>query len=183
MQFNGRLKRTPPVCPNRACWLLTSLCHLVRTYVIRQRLIRRTCWRIATPFYKQINANVVHQFLVNSLTATGYSNVLQGEEDEISFTCPVIGSIVVDRPCLLHLIWQKVDPSLTVNAETLRAKIKPSSFTVMKIMLTRCSPILRRRTNVFVTWTPRVSDFALHHYGCPFWPLQRFQQLCQEHQR
>lgn len=34
-------------------------------------------------FYKQVDANVVHQFLVNSFTATGYSNVLQGHEDEI----------------------------------------------------------------------------------------------------
>ena len=55
-------------------------------------------------FYKQVDANGVHQFLVNSITATGYSNVIQGHEDEISFTCPVTGSIVVDGPCLLHLI-------------------------------------------------------------------------------
>ena len=58
-------------------------------------------------FYKQVDANVVHQLLVNSITATGYSNVIQGHEDEISYTCPVTGSIVVDGPSLLHLIWQK----------------------------------------------------------------------------
>ena len=71
----------------------------------------------------QIDANVVHQLMVNSITATGYSNVIQGHEDEISYTCPVTGFIVVDGPSLLHLIWQKVDPSLTVNVEMLRAKI------------------------------------------------------------
>ena len=31
-------------------------------------------------FYKQVDANVVHQFLVNSITATGYSNVIQGHK-------------------------------------------------------------------------------------------------------
>ena len=48
--------------------------------------------------------------------------------NEISFTCPVTGSIVVDGLCLLHLIWQKVDPSLTVNVETLRARIESSGL-------------------------------------------------------
>ena len=75
-------------------------------------------------FYKQVDVNVVHRFLVNSITVTGYSNVIQGHEDEISFTCPVTCSIVVDGPCLLHLICQKIDPSLTVNVETVRAKIE-----------------------------------------------------------
>ena len=79
-------------------------------------------------FYKQVDANVVHQLMVNSITATGYSNVIQGHEDEISYTCPVTGSIVVDGPSLLHLIWQKVDPSLTVNVETLRAKIESTKL-------------------------------------------------------
>ena len=77
-----------------------------------------------TTFYKQVDANIVHQFLVNSITATRYSNVLQGHEDEISFMWSVTGSIVVDGPCLLHLVWQKSDPSLTVNVETLHAKIE-----------------------------------------------------------
>ena len=75
-------------------------------------------------FYKQVDADVVHQFLANSITATEYSNVLQGHEDEISFTCPVTGPIVVDGPCLLHLVWQKSDPRLTVNVETLHANIE-----------------------------------------------------------
>ena len=72
--------------------------------------------------------NVVHQFLVDSITATRYSNVIQGHEYEISFTCPVTGSIVVDGPCLLHLMWQKVDPSLAVTVETLRAKIESTKL-------------------------------------------------------
>ena len=73
-------------------------------------------------FCKKVDANVVRQFLVNSITATGYLHVLQGHEDETSFTCPVTGSIVVDGPYLLHLVWQKVDPSLTVNIETFARK-------------------------------------------------------------
>ena len=36
-------------------------------------------------FYMQVNANVVHQFLVNSITATGYPNVIQGHELSTSY--------------------------------------------------------------------------------------------------
>ena len=94
---------------------------------------------VRATFYKQVDVNVVHQFLPNSITTTGYSNVLQGHEDKMSFTCPFTGSIVVDGPCLLHLVSQKVDPSLTVNVETLRANIETTK--------------LHRYTNVSATWT------------------------------
>ena len=96
-------------------------------YAIRHLDQENTMADCAT-FYKQADANVVLQFLVNSITAAGYSNIIQGHENEISFTCPVTGSIVVDGPCLPHLIWQKVDPSLTVIVETLRAKIESTKL-------------------------------------------------------
>ena len=105
-------------------------------------------------FHKQVDANVVHQFLVNSITATGYSNVIQGHEDEMGFTCPATGSIVVDGPSLLHLIWQKVDPSLAVNVETLRAKIES---TKLQVMLTQCSRILRTGISASATWMQRAN--------------------------
>ena len=99
-------------------------------------------------FYKQVDADVVHQFLANSITATGYLNVLQGHENEISFTCSVTGSMDVDGPCLLHLIWQKVDPSLTVNVETLRAKIETAKLhgheNIVDTMLTNIEKTYQR---------------------------------------
>ena len=79
-------------------------------------------------FYFQVHANIVHQLLVNSLTSTGYSKIIQGQEDQISFKCLFTGSIDVNSPCLLHLLWKKVDLSLTVNVETLRAKIETTKF-------------------------------------------------------
>ena len=81
-----------------------------------------------TRFYSQVHANVVHQLLINILTSTGYSKIIQGREDQISFHCPQTGSIIVDGPALLHLLWQKVDPSLTVNVETLRAQIETTKL-------------------------------------------------------
>ena len=106
-------------------------------------------------FYKQVDANVVHQFLVNSIAAMGYSNALQGHEDEISFTCPVAGSIVVDCPCLLHLVWLKVDPSLAVNVETLRAKIESTNLhgyeTIVDEMLTDIEETYQRICHMDVT--------------------------------
>ena len=41
---------------------------------------------------------------------------------------PVTCSIAVDGPCVLHLIWQKVDSNLTVNVETLRANIETTKL-------------------------------------------------------
>ena len=63
-----------------------SLAHDARLaagpHVTRQLDPENNC-RDRAIFYKQVDANDVHQFLINSITATGCSNVLQGHKDEI----------------------------------------------------------------------------------------------------
>ena len=75
-------------------------------------------------FYSQVNSNVLHQLLTNSLTLSAYSKAIQGRLNLISFEDPDTGAIVVDGPCLLFLIFEKVDPSLAVNVENLRERIE-----------------------------------------------------------
>lgn len=38
----------------------------------------------------------------------------------------------MNGPCLLHLLWKKFDPSLTVNVEPLRAKIETTKVHTYK---------------------------------------------------
>ena len=49
-------------------------------------------------FYNQVYLNVLHQLIVNSITLSRYSKVIQGHMDDISFKCPVTESLVVDGP-------------------------------------------------------------------------------------
>ena len=74
--------------------------------------------------YSQVHSKVLHQLIVNSITSSGYSKVVQGHMHEISFEYPVTGLLVVDGLCLIYLIWKHVDPSLNVNVEILREKIE-----------------------------------------------------------
>ena len=75
-------------------------------------------------FYSQVNSNVLHQLLVNCLTPSAYTKAVQGRLNLISFEDPDTGALVVDGPCLLFLIFEKVDPSLAVNVENLRERIE-----------------------------------------------------------
>ena len=75
-------------------------------------------------FYSRIHSEAVATYLSNILTPAGYAKIVHGVLDKISFICPTTGTRFVDGPCLLYLLWNKIDPSLAVNVENLRATIK-----------------------------------------------------------
>ena len=77
-----------------------------------------------TIFYNRVHSEAVATLLANILTPTGYAKVIQGVLDQISFICPATDMRFVDRPCLLYLLWDRIDPSLAVNVENLRAAIE-----------------------------------------------------------
>ena len=75
-------------------------------------------------FYSRVHSEAVATFLSNILTPAGYAKIIQGVLDRISFICPTTGTRFVDGPCLLYLLWDRIDPSLAVNVENLRAAIE-----------------------------------------------------------
>ena len=77
-----------------------------------------------TIFYSRVHSEAVATFLSNILTPAGYAKVIQGVLDRISFICPATGTRFVDGPCLLYLLWDRIDPSLAVNLENLKAAIE-----------------------------------------------------------
>ena len=62
--------------------------------------------------------------MTNILTPTGYVKVIQAVLDQINFICLATGTRFVDGPCLLYLLLDRIDPSLVVNVENLRAAIE-----------------------------------------------------------
>ena len=44
--------------------------------------------------------------------------------DRISFVCSKTGTQLIDGPCFLYLLWDRIDPSLAVNLENLREEIE-----------------------------------------------------------
>ena len=79
-------------------------------------------------FYDRVHSNVVTELLKNILTSTGFSKVIQGKKDEITFTCPATGNEKIDGPCLLYLLFDRVDPSLVVSMESLREQIETAKL-------------------------------------------------------
>ena len=75
-------------------------------------------------FYSRVHSEAVATYLSNILTPAGYAKIIQGVLDKISFICPTTGTRFVDGPCLLYLLWDRIDPSLAVNVENLRATIE-----------------------------------------------------------
>ena len=75
-------------------------------------------------FYSRVHSQAVATFLQNIVTPAGYAKVIQGMLDQISFICPTTGTRFIDGPCLLYLLWDRIDPSLAVNVENLRADIE-----------------------------------------------------------
>ena len=60
------------------------------------------------------------------------SKVIQGKKDQITFTCPSTGSKKIDGPCLLYLLFDRVDPSLVVSMESLREQIETAKLHTFK---------------------------------------------------
>ena len=75
-------------------------------------------------FYNRVHSEAVTAYLTNILTPTGYAKVIGRLLDQMSFVCPRTGSRHIDGPCLLFLLWDRIDPSLAVNVENLRADIE-----------------------------------------------------------
>ena len=76
-----------------------------------------------TTFYNRVDSNVSLELIKNSLSSTGWTRIIAGKQNLISYTCPNTGAIVVDGPSVLWLLLDRVDPILIVSVETLRAKI------------------------------------------------------------
>ena len=77
-------------------------------------------------FYAQVHSNAVTELIKNTVTPSGLAKILQGKLAEISFIDPVTEATVIDGPCLLWCLWDRVDPSLAVNVENLREDIENS---------------------------------------------------------
>ena len=77
-----------------------------------------------TTFYNRVDSNVTLELIKNSLSSTGWTRIIAGKQNLISYTCSNTGAIVVDGPSVLWLLLDRVDPSLIVSVETLRAKIE-----------------------------------------------------------
>ena len=75
-------------------------------------------------FYNRVDSNVTLELIKNSLSSTGWTRIIAGYQDLISYTCPNTGAQVIDGPSILWLLLDRVDPSLVVSVETLRAKIE-----------------------------------------------------------
>ena len=75
-------------------------------------------------FFERVHLNVTTELLNNVLASTGVSKVIQGKRDKITFTCPLTGNEKIDSPCLLYLLFDRVDPSLVVSMELLREQIE-----------------------------------------------------------
>ena len=79
-------------------------------------------------FFSRVHSNVIVELLKNTLTSTGFSKIVQGKRDQITFTCPETGNEKIDGPCLLYLLFDRVDPSLVVSMETLREQIETAKL-------------------------------------------------------
>ena len=75
-------------------------------------------------FYDQVHSNAVAELIKNTITPSGMAKILQGKLDDISFIDPVTAATIIDGPCFLYLIMDRVDPSLAVNVENLREDIE-----------------------------------------------------------
>ena len=72
----------------------------------------------------QVHSSAVAELIKNVITPTGLTNILQGHTDGVSFIDPVSGATFYDDPCLLHLLLDRVNPSLAINVENLRDDIE-----------------------------------------------------------
>ena len=62
------------------------------------------------------------------LTLQYESKVIQGKKDQITSTYPLTGNKKIGGPCLLHLLFGQVDPSLVVSMESLCEQIKTAKL-------------------------------------------------------
>ena len=75
-------------------------------------------------FYDRVNSQVVAQLVQNILTPEGYSKLLQGKKNKIGFFCDQTGNDKIDGPCLIKLLFDRIDPSVVVGIESLRQRIE-----------------------------------------------------------
>jgi len=75
-------------------------------------------------FYEQVHSMAMAELIKNTVTPAGLTKILKGHASEISFVDPVNGATFYDGPCLLYLLWDRVDPSLSINVENLREDIE-----------------------------------------------------------
>ena len=75
-------------------------------------------------FYRRVDSEVIVESIKNSVTPSGFSKIISNKLPLISFRDPATGVETIDGPCLLHLMYDRIDPSLNVNVEHLRETIE-----------------------------------------------------------
>jgi hypothetical protein len=61
-------------------------------------------------FYDQVNLHLAAELNHNTLLPEGFTNLIQGKKDNTFFFCNETGNDKIDRPYLVRLLFDRLDP-------------------------------------------------------------------------
>ena len=94
-------------------------------------------------FYSRVDSQVVADLIKNILTDAEYSKLML-KRSIFTFEDDTTGIDLIDGPCLLKLLMDRVDPNIVIGIEVLCANIESVSLILLEITLMLCSRIWKK---------------------------------------